>query len=285
MNYKEKYLKYKYKYLQLKKIQLSGGASVTGAKRSANLSTDSDIIVGYKLSLESIRKFILFDIDLTKIQSSGQSIKVYLENKGISSHVLQQINGYYYEFDNKRFYSNPIICFLDYYLGVPTNLFSHGLTLSFWFKRINILIAYKLIDPYILLKQALYQLILNILYENVIRQDLYDRFITFLINTNSEDLKDTFINELSRIILYGFDKEKNMPNLDYIHNNAITQETIKSEANKILNRLNKESFKVYLLLMNYFGLANILDGSYEPVTTAMVGYLSAHKSKSKPKPE
>ena len=218
MNYQEKYLKYKNKYLQLKNIQLIGG--VYG---------DTSV----QISNDIMRKIILL-----KNKSKDEIDIIYTD-------FYKRRNGYYYQFGNKIIFYHPIIQYLDYWVGNPIRKNEID---TIAFRNINTLIENNIIDSVILLKQALYQLILNILFKNEKRQNLYNNFINFLIQTYPE-LENTYMNELCIIILDGFNPNKDMPNLAHIYNNDVTQERIKKKAFLILSNQSKNPYKVYLLLM------------------------------------
>ena len=312
MNYQEKYFKYKNKYLQLKNIQLGQGQRSKGSlnlfegqrsKGSLNLFEGHSSFNFFKGgastdftgtsaggggghssegTINSFRGSTTSTVYTDKL--SEKTIRDVILSKGenMNTDFFNRKNGYLYDFGGKILFYHPIIQYLNCYVGILKPININNLSA---YKQINILIKNNIIDQFILIKQALYQLILNILFKNEIRHDLYDGLITFLIEEEKDPdiqkkLFDTIINELNTIILHGFNPDEGMPDLKHIYNKNITRETIISQAIEILNKQPKKSFKLYLLLMEHLGLLHILDASYESLTSIMAAYLNAHKPKT-----
>ena len=293
MNYQEKYFKYKNKYLQLKNIQLGqrykelsekvnsslfkGGASIdpgtsagggghssegTINSFSGSTTTGSTMHINTKLHEPTIRNIILL-----------KDKSIYNINQ-IDSFFLERINGYPDNFGGKILFYHPIIQYLDYWVGsFERKNDSYYLA----FGNIIQFVENGLINPHLLIKQALYQLILNILKENDKRPALYDNFINFLINQRP-DLYNTLIKELEIIYNYGFNPEKNMPNLANF-DNGITQETVSDTAKKIYDKLTSKGLDQWLQMMEELNLLNKLDINFEPTTSIMAGFLDVYKEK------
>ena len=225
MSFKDKYIKYKQKYLYLK-----GG---------------SKLIQGGKLSCIEIKNY---------------SSKRFTDN----------INGYFYTFNEKKIFDHPIILYIEYKYKLKNNV----TFVSIRSEIQNIITNNINLNLDILIKQLLYYLILNILYGNN-KKIIFDDFITYLIQTYP-NLYNTLVNELSNIAANGFTEptlqnNSQMPHLG--HNNDVTQETIKNTATKISTRVTIKGLGPWLQIMDDLKLLNIINADYEPVTGLIKEFL------------